>query len=64
MYLAKNEIAFAEINVSRNPLALEALIEQGHASVPVVEWNYEDQSGVWAGFRPEDIEALAYLIHD
>ncbi|MFE2997966.1 glutaredoxin domain-containing protein [Nocardia sp. NPDC059246] len=62
IYLMKHGIPYTEINLSKNHLMIETLVEQGHTGVPVVEWNVNGEQGSWSGFRPDDIEALAYLV--
>ncbi|QIS16465.1 glutaredoxin domain-containing protein [Nocardia arthritidis] len=62
IYLMKHGIPFAEINTSRNPQVQEALTAQGYKELPVVEWNVNGKQGAWSGFRPDDIEALRYLV--
>lgn len=64
IYLLKNSIDFSEINLSRNPLIRDYLIEQSYRETPVVEWRVGEDSGSWSGFEPENIEALAYSIQD
>lgn len=62
IYFTKHGIPFTEINISRNPMYRDALIEQGYLSVPVVEYNVNGETGSWTGFQSEKIEELALLI--
>lgn len=48
-------IAFKEVDLTKDAVALRRVIDLGYASAPVVEAGGEH----WSGFRPEKIAALA-----
>jgi len=53
--LDKKGIAYNSVDVSKDPAALDRLIELGYQQAPVVE-TVDDH---WTGFRPDKIEELA-----
>jgi glutaredoxin-like protein NrdH len=63
--LARNQIPFAEVDVTEAPDAADPILELGYRGVPVVIVEF-DEGGRdhWDGYRPDKIEALAYLVAD
>jgi glutaredoxin-like protein NrdH len=53
--LKKNEIAFEEVDMSQDPIALEMVKSLGYTSAPVVIAD-EDH---WSGFRMDKIQNLS-----
>ena len=53
--LKKNEIAFDEVDMSQDPIALEMVKSLGYTSAPVVIAG-EDH---WSGFRMDKIQNLS-----
>ena len=53
--LQRNQIEYAEVDMSQDPVALEMVKTLGYTSAPVVV-SGEDH---WSGFRMEKIQALS-----
>lgn len=63
IYLLKHGMSFAEFNTSvADRLITEMLIDAGYDALPIVEWDFGEESGSWVGFEPEKIQELAFLI--
>ncbi|WP_032402458.1 glutaredoxin domain-containing protein [Rhodococcoides fascians] len=60
--LKRNSIEFTEVDVASAPDAADPILELGYRSTPVVIVEF-DEGGRdhWDGYRPDKIEALAYL---
>ncbi|MFF0636673.1 glutaredoxin domain-containing protein [Nocardia sp. NPDC004151] len=59
IFLMKHGVSYTEINISKNELMRDRLIELGYTAVPVVEWRVNGQQGSWSAFQPDEIELLA-----
>ncbi|MFC8182440.1 glutaredoxin domain-containing protein [Rhodococcus sp. NPDC057297] len=61
--LTRNHIPFEEIDVTKTPDAADPILELGYRGVPVViVEGLPDGTDHWGDYRPEKIEALAYLM--
>ncbi|NUP74311.1 MAG: glutaredoxin-like protein NrdH [Sinomonas sp.] len=58
--LEKKGLAYAEVDVTQNPAALEYITEDlGYSQAPVV---VVDEHNHWSGFRPDLIDATAAAV--
>lgn len=63
--LTRNNIPFTEVDVTSAPDAADPILELGYRGVPVVVVEgLPDGTDHWDGYRPDKIEALAYLVAD
>lgn len=63
--LNRNNIQFTEIDVTASADAADPIIELGYRGVPVVVVEgLPDGTDHWDGYRPDKIEALAFLLAD
>jgi glutaredoxin-like protein NrdH len=53
--LQRNQIEYAEIDMSRDPVALEMVKTLGYTAAPVVVSGEEH----WSGFRMDKIQAIS-----
>jgi glutaredoxin-like protein NrdH len=53
--LKKNEVAFEEVDMSQDPIALEMVKSLGYTSAPVVIADDDH----WSGFRMDKIQNLS-----
>ncbi len=58
-HLERRGVAFSEVNISDDPLNLDAIRELGFSSAPVVCASTADGELVWGGYRPDRIDMLA-----
>ncbi|MCW6663927.1 glutaredoxin-like protein NrdH [Aerococcaceae bacterium NML190073] len=56
-WLQDNGVMYEELDVEKQPTALEEVIALGYKSLPVV---YVDSDNHWFGFRPHRLEGLLH----
>lgn len=63
--LTRLEIPFTDIDVADEPAAAEKVKALGYQATPVVVVEYADgRVDHWSGHRPDDLNALAYILAD
>jgi len=53
-YMDKNGIEYTTVDITKDPEALDMILEMGFQSAPVVI----SEAGNWAGFQPDKINLL------
>ena len=62
--LTRNKIEFVEVDVTKSADAADPILELGYRATPVVIVEHDGGTDHWDGYRPDKIEALAYLVAD
>ncbi|MGW6376242.1 glutaredoxin domain-containing protein [Rhodococcus sp. NPDC055112] len=60
-HLKKLGIPFAEVNLADTPEAADTVRALGYIGAPVVTVDLDDGQDHWYGYKPDTIDALAYL---
>lgn len=57
-------IEYETVNVREDPAALEELRRRDFASTPAIIATVGGREYAWSGHRPDDIQALAFLLKE
>ena len=57
-------VAFTLVDITSDPAAVDELKARSFASTPAVIATVGGKEYAWSGHRPDDIEALAFLIKE